>query len=93
MISRITNESEGMIVLQPIGIVRNSRQVIEDDNWGGIGSEIEVSEPIGQEGLAGIEEFSPAEVIFYFHQKLLERRNGDETVTIADCAAYRGGVD
>jgi tRNA-Thr(GGU) m(6)t(6)A37 methyltransferase TsaA len=64
----MTSESQGMIVLQPIGIVRNSRQVIEDDNWGGIVSAIEVSEPIGQEGLEGIEEFSHAEVIFYFHQ-------------------------
>jgi tRNA (adenine37-N6)-methyltransferase len=57
-----------MIVLQPIGVVRNSRRVIEDDDWGGIVSQIEVSEPIGQEGLEGIEEFSHAEVIFYFHQ-------------------------
>jgi tRNA-Thr(GGU) m(6)t(6)A37 methyltransferase TsaA len=64
----MTSASEGMIVLQPIGIVRNSRRVSEDDNWGGIVSEIEVSEPIGQEGLEGIEEFSHAEVIFYFHQ-------------------------
>jgi tRNA (Thr-GGU) A37 N-methylase len=48
--------------------VRNSRQLVEDDNWGGIVSEIEVAEPIGQEGLVGIEEFSHAEIIFYFHQ-------------------------
>jgi tRNA-Thr(GGU) m(6)t(6)A37 methyltransferase TsaA len=57
-----------MIVLQPIGIVRNSRHLVEDDQWGGIVSEIEVTEPFGPEGLTGIEEFSHAEVIFYFHQ-------------------------
>ncbi len=57
-----------MIRLQPIGIVRNSRQAVEDDNWGGIVSEIAIEEPIGAEGLAGIEEFSHAEIIFYFHQ-------------------------
>src|SRR5262249_49951211 len=47
---------------------RNSRQLVEDDNWGGIVSEIAIDEAIGAEGLAGIEEFSHAEVIFYFHQ-------------------------
>jgi tRNA-Thr(GGU) m(6)t(6)A37 methyltransferase TsaA len=57
-----------MIALQPIGIVRNSRRSIEDDNWGGVVSEIEIDEPLGAESLAGIEEFSHAEVIFYFHQ-------------------------
>jgi tRNA (adenine37-N6)-methyltransferase len=57
-----------MIALQPIGIVRNTRQVVEDDNWGEIVSEIEIEEPIGADGLAGIDEFSHAEIIFYFHQ-------------------------
>ena len=57
-----------MITLHPIGVVRNTRQEVEDDDWGGIVSEIEIDEPIGAEGLAGIEEFSHAEVIFYFHQ-------------------------
>lgn len=57
-----------MITLQPIGVVRNARQVVEDDNWGGLVSEIEIAEPIGAEGLDGIDEFSHAEIIFYFHQ-------------------------
>ena len=51
-------------VVRPIGFVRNSRKAIEDDNWGGIVSEIVVE--IGEEALQGIEEFSHAEVIFYF---------------------------
>lgn len=57
-----------MITLQPIGVVRNARQVVEDDNWGGLVSEIEIAEPIGAEGLDGIADFSHAEIIFYFHQ-------------------------
>ncbi len=57
-----------MITLQPIGIVRNSRQEIEDDHWGGIVSEIVLDESLSEENLWGIEEFSHAEVIFYFHQ-------------------------
>lgn len=57
-----------MIVLQPIGIVRNSRQDAGDDYWGGIRSEIILAEPLSAESLAGIEEFSHAEIIFYFHQ-------------------------
>jgi hypothetical protein len=40
-----------MITLQPIGVVRNSRQLVEDDNWGGIVSKIEIAEPIGAEGV------------------------------------------
>lgn len=57
-----------MIALKPIGIVRNSRRTIEDDNWGGTVSEILIGERLGEESLHGIEEFSHAEVIFFFHQ-------------------------
>lgn len=57
-----------MIFLQPIGIIRNSRKAIRDDNWGGLVSEIIISEPLGEESLEGIEGFSHAEVIFYFHR-------------------------
>ena len=56
-----------MIVLQPIGTVKNSRAKATDDYWGGMVSEIIIDEPLGADGLAGIEEFSHAEVIFYFH--------------------------
>ncbi len=57
-----------MISLKPIGVVKNSRRTIEDDNWGGIISEILVGEELGEESLEGIEEFSHAEVIYYFHR-------------------------
>jgi tRNA-Thr(GGU) m(6)t(6)A37 methyltransferase TsaA len=57
-----------MIIIKPIGIVKNSRIEIEDDNWGGIISEIVVTEALGEESLKGLEEFSHAEIIFHFHQ-------------------------
>jgi tRNA-Thr(GGU) m(6)t(6)A37 methyltransferase TsaA len=59
------------IIVRPIGFVRNSRKTVEDDNWGGIVSEIVIE--IGEEALQGIEDFSHAEVIFYF-DKVDERR-------------------
>ena len=52
------------IIVRPIGFVRNSRKTVEDDHWGGIVSEIVIE--IGEEALQGIEDFSHAEVIFYF---------------------------
>jgi tRNA (adenine37-N6)-methyltransferase len=57
-----------MIIIEPIGIVKNSRLEIEDDNWGGLVSEIVVNETLGEESLKGLEEFSHAEIIFHFHQ-------------------------
>ena len=54
------------IELNPIGFVRNSRKAVEDDNWGGIISEIEIT--LGEDALKGIKEFSHAEIIFYFHE-------------------------
>jgi tRNA-Thr(GGU) m(6)t(6)A37 methyltransferase TsaA len=63
-----TDLGKHMIVIEPIGIVKNSRLEIEDDNWGGIVSEIVINEVLGEESLKGLEEFSHAEIIFHFHQ-------------------------
>ncbi|MEK7786045.1 MAG: TrmO family methyltransferase, partial [Chloroflexota bacterium] len=57
-----------MITLQAIGLVKNSRKEIEDDGWGGVVSEIVLDESLSEESLWGIEEFSHAEVVFYFHK-------------------------
>ena len=57
-----------MIELVAIGIVNNTRKLVEDDFWGGIVSTITVYEPLGAESLAGIESFSHAEVIFHLNQ-------------------------
>ena len=56
------------ITSRPIGFVRNARREVEDDDWGGLVSEIVIEEPLGAEALQGIEDFSHAEVIFYFDQ-------------------------
>ncbi len=53
-----------MIVMTPIGYVRNERKDVEDDNWGRIVSEIALE--IGEEALTEIDSFSHAEIIFYF---------------------------
>ena len=57
-----------MITLKPIGIVKNTRQSDEDDNWGSVVSSIELCAPYYEESLRGIEDFSHVEIIFYFHQ-------------------------
>ena len=54
--------------IKPIGYVENSRKVVEDDNWGGIVSKIILDEKYGEESLTGIEEFSHAEVVYFFHE-------------------------
>jgi len=48
--------------------VRNDRKEMGDDYWGGILSQIVIELPLGAEALQGIEDFSHAEVIFYFDQ-------------------------
>lgn len=57
-----------MITLTPIGIVRNSRSQVEDDDWGSIVSEIVLQGALDAEALQGLEDFSHAEILFYFHQ-------------------------
>jgi tRNA-Thr(GGU) m(6)t(6)A37 methyltransferase TsaA len=54
------------MVLQPIGYVRSAREDLRDDGWGNMVARIELSEAFGAECLDGLEEFSHAEVIFYF---------------------------
>jgi tRNA-Thr(GGU) m(6)t(6)A37 methyltransferase TsaA len=52
--------------LKPVGIVRNNRKTIEDDQWGDVISTIELLEPFGEEALLNIESFSHVEVITLF---------------------------
>lgn len=54
------------IIVKPIGYVRNARREVEDDHWGEVVSEIVIE--IGEEALQGLEDFSHAEIIFYFDQ-------------------------
>jgi tRNA-Thr(GGU) m(6)t(6)A37 methyltransferase TsaA len=55
-----------MITLEPIGHVRSARQTLEDDYWGGMESRIELTDDMPMGALAGIEEFSHAEIVYYF---------------------------
>ncbi len=57
-----------MINLTPIGIAYNDRLEIEDDNWGQVTTTIEIDERLPGDSLHGLEEFSHAEILYYFHK-------------------------
>jgi tRNA-Thr(GGU) m(6)t(6)A37 methyltransferase TsaA len=55
-----------MISLEPIGHVRSSRHELLDDGWDAVAATIELAPSFVPEALAGLEDFSHAEVIFHF---------------------------
>jgi tRNA-Thr(GGU) m(6)t(6)A37 methyltransferase TsaA len=55
-----------VINLEPIGHVRSTRRELLDDDWDSIGATIELTTGFAPEALAGLEDFSHAEVIFHF---------------------------
>jgi tRNA (adenine37-N6)-methyltransferase len=57
-----------MITIEPIGYVRTARNAVEDDFWGGVESRIVLTDACDPEALLGIEDFSHAEILFYFDQ-------------------------
>ena len=56
-----------MISMSPIAVVKNIRKEVEDDNWGDVVSVIELDSAYSEEALFEIENFSHAEIYFYFH--------------------------
>lgn len=56
------------ILLRPVAYVRNSRLSLDDDNWGGVLSEITLDQALPAESLDGMEAFSHVEILFYFDQ-------------------------
>jgi tRNA-Thr(GGU) m(6)t(6)A37 methyltransferase TsaA len=54
------------IELEPIGIVRSPRAEVRDDEWGGMQARIELDPRFEASALDGIEQFSHAEVLFFF---------------------------
>ena len=56
------------ITMEPIGYVRAPRTRAEDDYWGGVEAAIVINDSFDGECLEGIEDFSHAEVLFYFDQ-------------------------
>lgn len=57
-----------MLAMEPIAYVRSTRAEAEDDFWGGVESRIVLTEAVEPDALVGLEDFSHAEVIFYFDQ-------------------------
>jgi tRNA-Thr(GGU) m(6)t(6)A37 methyltransferase TsaA len=55
------------ISIEPIGWVRAARAVAEDDNWGGATAVIELADGFAADSLAGLEDFSHAEILFHFN--------------------------
>lgn len=53
--------------ISPIAWVHNSRLTTEDDDWGGLVSEVRLDESVPQDSLDGLETYSHAEIIFQFH--------------------------
>lgn len=56
------------INLTPIAVIKNNRDKIRDDAWGGVISEIVLADFLSEETLTGLEEFSHVEIIYYFHR-------------------------
>ena len=56
------------ILLRPIAYVGSPRLALDDDNWGGVISEITLDQTLPAESFDGIEGFSHAEILFRFDQ-------------------------
>lgn len=55
--------------LTPIGQVRSARvDPVDTDHWGDVVAKIELVHSLGDQALAGLEDFSHVEVLFWFHQ-------------------------
>jgi tRNA-Thr(GGU) m(6)t(6)A37 methyltransferase TsaA len=54
------------ILMRPIAHIHNARTGLDDDNWGGMVSEITLDSSLPEEGLLGLEAFSHAEILYYF---------------------------
>lgn len=52
--------------VQAVGIVRNARTEVTDDDWGSVHSTIELAPVLPAECLDGIDAFSHAEIVFLF---------------------------
>jgi tRNA-Thr(GGU) m(6)t(6)A37 methyltransferase TsaA len=62
------------IVFSPIARISNSRTTLEDDQWGGLVSEVVLEESLPEDCLDGIDAFSHAEILFYF-DRVKDKKN------------------
>jgi tRNA (adenine37-N6)-methyltransferase len=58
--------SGGKFEITALGHVHGARADVEDDSWGGAESRIVLNESVEESALAGIEQFSHAEILFVF---------------------------
>ncbi len=58
------------IEISPVAYVKNIRKEITDDNWGEVVSDLVLVDKLPPESLLGLEEFSHAEIIFYFNRTI-----------------------
>ncbi len=54
------------IELEPIAIVQSPRNEVRDDDWGGLEARIVLDSQFEADALDGIEQFSHAEILFFF---------------------------
>lgn len=57
-----------MIQMEPIAFVHSDRKEPIDDNWNEIQSYIELTPEYTDDSLAGLQDFSHIEIIYYFHK-------------------------
>lgn len=58
-----------MISLRPIGVVRSTREKVEDDNWDAEKTSVELDgKQFDESAFAGLSQFSHVEIIFYMNQ-------------------------
>ncbi len=58
-----------MYTVSPIGVVRSSRTSLDDDfGWDSVPARIELDPSFAPEALAGLEDFSHAEVLYLLHR-------------------------
>lgn len=65
------------IALTPIGYVANERTHLEDDDWGGVVSTIQLRDDLSAELFRGLQTFSHVEVVFVFHLTSFDKKVGD----------------
>jgi tRNA-Thr(GGU) m(6)t(6)A37 methyltransferase TsaA len=63
----MTTSQDDTFCVRPIGVVRSSRQLPVDDDWGEVAATITLVPPFDARALEGLEEFSHIEVIFVFN--------------------------
>lgn len=66
------------ISLTPIGTVRSTRTDLGDDDWDRVEARIELASDFDPDALAGLEDFSHAEIVFHFDrvaEATVERRS------------------